>query len=186
MQILNNQQVSYCNLFIEESGNREYLPGMIFQDKVYTKKKFFSLEKKQDAVKYCKQKYLDSKGKKSYTLVEDTIGLTVWVENKFARVIGAEDPLQIIKDIDLEDLVSKMRSVGGVKIRDRRYNLKLYKQCVVGSEVCEYLTDKLELSIQQAVSLGQRLMDEKWIHHVVDEQPFKNEHLFYRFYWDEE
>ncbi|MGD1921800.1 MAG: hypothetical protein ACFCAD_24665 [Pleurocapsa sp.] len=79
-----------------------------------------------------------------------------------------------------------MRSVGGIKIRDRRHNLKVYKQCVVGSEVCEYLADSLDHSIEQAISLGQRLMNEKWIHHVADQHTFKNEHLFYRFYWDEE
>ena len=186
MQILNNQQVSYCKVSTKKMGEPEFLPGISFQDKIYIKHKFFFLEDKHDAVKYCKQKYLEERGGKSYVLVEDTIGLTVWVEDKSARILGEEDPLEIIQNIDLEDLVSKMRSVGGIKIRDRRHNLKVYKQCVVGSEVCEYLADSLELSIEQAISLGQRLMNEKWIHHVADQHTFKNEHLFYRFYWDEE
>ena len=186
MQILNNEQVNYCNAVREKLGTKEYLPGMSFQDKIYIKNNFFVLENKQEAIDYCKQKYLEARGSKSYVLVEDTIGFTVWVEDKSAKILGKEDPLEIIKNIDLEDLVSKMRSVGGIKIKDRRHNLKVYKQCIVGSDVCEYLINSLELSIEQAVSLGQRLMDEKWIHHVVDEHPFKNDRLFYRFYWDEE
>lgn len=186
MQILNNKQVSYCNVAKNNQDKLECLPGMSFQDKVYVKNKFFPLENKNDAIEYCKQKYLDSKGRTSYVLVEDTIGLTVWNEDKSAKVLGEEDPFEIIREIDLEDLVSKMRSVGGIKIRDRRYNLKVYKQCVVGSEVCQYLIDALELSVEQAIKLGQRLMDEKWIHHVADQHHFKNEHLFYRFYWDED
>lgn len=186
MQILNNQQVSYCNIARDNMGEQEYLPGISFQDKVYTKNNFFPLSNKEDAIEYCKQKYLASRGSTSYILVQDTIGLTVWCEDKSAKILGEEDPLEIIRQIDLEDLVSKMRSVGGIKIKDRRYNIKVYKQCVVGSEVCQYLTNALELSIEQAIKLGQRLVDEKWIHHVADQHDFKNEHLFYRFYWDEE
>ncbi|MGD1921799.1 MAG: hypothetical protein ACFCAD_24660 [Pleurocapsa sp.] len=80
MQILNNQQVSYCNVSTKKMGEPEFLPGISFQDKIYIKHKFFFLEDKHDAVKYCKQKYLEERGGKSYVLVEDTIGLTVWVE----------------------------------------------------------------------------------------------------------
>ena len=186
MQILSNKQVNYCNVSIEQSGETEYLPGMSFQDRIYLKEKFFPSEARQKAIDFCKNGFLEFRGSKSYVLVEDTIGFTVWTENKSAKVLGEEDPLEIINQIDLEDLVSKMRSVGGIKIKDRRHNMRIYKQCVVGSEVCNYLIDALELSTEQAITLGQRLIEEKWIHHVVDRQPFKNEHLFYRFYWDED
>ena len=186
MQILNNKQVDYCNLARQESDKQEYLPGMSFQNKLYVKEKFFSIEDKSNAMEYCKQKFLQSKGEKSYVLVEDSIGLLVWVEDKTAKIIGEVDPLDFIKEIDLEDLVSKMRGVGGIKIRDRQHKFRTYKQCVVGSEVCEYLIETLELSIEEAIKLGQRLIDEKWIHHVLDKHSFKNEHLFYRFYWDED
>ena len=49
------------------------------------------------------------------------------------------------------------------------------------------LTGKLNLglSVEQAVRLGQRLIDEKFIHHVTDDHPFINDFFFYRFYWDE-
>jgi len=186
MQILTNKQVSYCNVSTEKTGGKEYLPGISFQNKTYIKEKFFTLEDEHNAIKYCKSKYLADRGKKSYILVKDSTGLTVWMEDKTAKMLGIEDPLEIIKKIDLEDLVSQMRSVGGIKIKDRRHNLKVYKQCVVGSEVCQYLIDSLELSIEQAIYLGQRLIEEKWIHHVADQHSFKNEHLFYRFYWDED
>lgn len=185
MQILNNKQVNYCNLARQKLDKQEYLPGMSFQNKLYIKEKFFSLDDKSKAVEYCKQKFLDYKGKKSYVLVEDSVGLLVWVEEKTAKIVGETDPLDFIKEIDLEDLVAQMRSVGGIKIKDRQHHFRTYKQCIVGSEVCEYLINNLELSVEQAIGLGQRLIDEKWIHHVVDRHQFKNEPLFYRFYWDE-
>ena len=186
MQILSNQQVRYCNIQSEQSGELQYLSGMSFQGKLFSKNKLFSLEQKEQAIDYCKQQYLQSRGAKSYILVEDTIGLIVWVEDKSAKIIGQEQPEDIINNIDLEDLVSKMRSVGGIKIKDRRHNLKVYKQCFIGTEACEYLIDRLELSLEQAIKLGQKLIDEKWIHHVVDERQFDNSHFFYRFYWDED
>ena len=186
MQILTNHQVEYCNLETKIAGNIECLPGVSFQDKLFIKKKFFAPEAKAQAIEYCKQKYLAAKGSKAYILIDDITGLTVWIEDKSAIIAGDKDPLEIIKNIDLEDLVSKMRSVGGIKIKDRQYHLKSYKQCFVGNEACEYLMERLSLSVEQAISLGQRLIDEHWIHHVSDRHSFKNEALFYRFYWDEE
>ncbi len=43
----------------------------------------------------------------------------------------------------------------------------------------------LSLSTEQSIRLAQRLIDQKWIYHVVDRQNFANEFFFYRFYWDE-
>jgi hypothetical protein len=40
-------------------------------------------------------------------------------------------------------------------------------------------------TVNEALSIGQRLIDLSLAHHVVDEHPFKNEKLFYRFYRDE-
>ena len=181
MQILNERQVSYCNVVVEQ----KCLLGMSFQNKIYLKNKLYSQSNKYNAIEYCKQKYLDAKGSKSYALVENAMGFTVWGENKSAKILGQEDPLEIIHNIDLEDLVSRIRSVREIEIKDRQYNTNIYQEYILGSEVGKYLINSLELSIEQAIGLGQRLMDDKWIQHIVDRQPFANEHLSYRFYWDE-
>ncbi len=78
-----------------------------------------------------------------------------------------------------------MRHVGGIKIKDRNYKFKIYPKCFIGQEAVEWFCANLGLSTQQAIRLGQRLIDEKWIHHVLDQQNFANDFLFYRFYWDE-
>lgn len=184
MQILTHNQVSYCNVIREESGEL-YLPGISFQNKLFIKSKFFTEEQRQKAIDYCKQEFLQSKGSKSYVLVEDATGFTVWMEDKSAKVVGKQNAMDIVETINLEELVAKMRSVGGIKIKDRRHNFKVYPQCFIGKEAYQYLIETLKISSEQAMKLGQRLINEKWIHHVVDEHPFQNDHLFYRFYWDE-
>ena len=78
-----------------------------------------------------------------------------------------------------------MRNVGGIKIEDRRYKLKNYPKTFIGSEVVTWFKSELDISTEQAIRLGQRLVDEKIIHHVLDQHSFKNDLLFYRFYWDE-
>lgn len=86
---------------------------------------------------------------------------------------------------DLKQLVIQMRSAAGVSIKDRRHNLTTYRKCFVGSEAVQWLIGNLGLTLNEAVRVGQRLLKRGIIHHVVDEQDFKNDYLFYRFYADE-
>ncbi|MEM7064310.1 MAG: hypothetical protein AAF572_14235 [Cyanobacteria bacterium P01_B01_bin.77] len=86
---------------------------------------------------------------------------------------------------DLAQLVAQMRGTGGVVIKDRRYKLKIYPKCFVGSEAVQWLMLNFNLTLDDAIRIGQRMLERKIIHHVVDEQDFKNDYLFYRFYTDE-
>ncbi|MBE9070993.1 hypothetical protein IQ260_30610 [Leptolyngbya cf. ectocarpi LEGE 11479] len=86
---------------------------------------------------------------------------------------------------DLAQLVVQMRSAGGVGIKDRRYNLKIYPKCLVGSEAVQWFMVNFDLTLDDAIRVGQRMLERDIIHHVVDEQDFKNDYLFYRFYEDE-
>ena len=199
MHIVTKNLVTSCNLMHRNAGIKEYFPGISYQNKLYIKNKFFTLEQRQEALAYTKQKFLEAKTKIiCYLLVEDDTGFTIWQEDTAAILVKEKtaelkpinkqeeiidiDPIQ---EIDLETLVSQMRSVGGIKIKNRRYKLKVYSQCFIGSDAVQWIVENLKLSREQAVRLGQRLIDEKWIHHVVDQQPFRDGFFFYRFYWDE-
>ncbi len=187
MHILTNEQVKYCNLILDEFGKIIHLPGISYQNKLFIKSKFFSLEQEQEALSYGKKEFIANKGNIDYILLQDNIGYTVWAENSSAKILSInEQKLDIVKTINLEELVAQMRSIGGIIIKDRRYKLKTYPKCFVGSEAVTWMKGNLNLSVQQAVELGQRLIDENWIHHVVDEHDFQNEFFFYRFYWDED
>lgn len=92
--------------------------------------------------------------------------------------------------IDLYDetiiqLVNEMRGVDGLEIKNRNYRLKNYSLCFIGSEAVEWIQAKYDISKSEAVKLGERLIEEKIIHHVTDDHKFKSDYLFYRFYLDE-
>ena len=94
-------------------------------------------------------------------------------------------PIQFLEDINLDALVEEMRGPNGVKIQDRRYRLSVYPKCFVGSEAVAWMVCNKQLTRDSAVRLGQILVDKQIVHHVLDEQPFKDGFLFYRFYKDE-
>ena len=85
---------------------------------------------------------------------------------------------------ELNPLILQMRKPGGISIKDRRYKLKVYPKCFVGSEAVKWLMQHLGISQQEALRIGKRLLYRGVIHHVVDEQDFEDDYLFYRFYAD--
>lgn len=80
----------------------------------------------------------------------------------------------------LEELVEKFRA--NVEVKDRVYHMKTYKQCFVGKDAVKVLMKVGNISdVDEAVELGQRLLDAGEFHHVLRDHKFKNEHLFYAF-----
>ncbi len=90
-------------------------------------------------------------------------------------------------DIDLEELATRLRTA--LDIRDRKYGFpsKTYSNCFVGREaVTQLVKDGIAVDEQNAVHIGNILLNAGVFHHVVDAHPFKNEELFYRFLSDED
>ena len=83
---------------------------------------------------------------------------------------------------ELDRLVEQMLRPEGLMIRDRRFRLTWYPDCFVGSEAVDWIVKTQKATRQEAVRLGQRLVDRDVIHHVTYEHGFKDEYLFYRFY----
>jgi len=86
--------------------------------------------------------------------------------------------------IGVEELVSCMsHPASGVEVKDRKYHLKTYKKCFVGSEAVDWLVAKLNLvDREDAVSVGRELMRLQFFSHVCDDsQKFKDAYLFYKF-----
>ena len=175
MLILTADQVQYCDVVHQVEGESETLPGLAYRDKLFVKTKSFTKDNRKQAIQQCRHDFAQQEGRILFLVVEELTGFTLWREDDRVKR----------STINLEQLVAQMRNVGGVKIKDRRYNLRVYSRCFVGSEAVSWLMDNLQLSQTEAVALGQRLINEKWIHHVTDDHPFKNDDLFYRFYWDE-
>ncbi len=185
MKILDHKQVRYCNLVKRKQETIEYLPGLIFKNKLFIKDKSFPIQDKKEAQEYGKTQFLEHKGQKQYLLLEDITGFTIWTENEQVEVWEnkSKNDSSMIKDV--EKIVEKMRGDQGLEIKDRRYRFKLYKNCFVGSELVNWLIENLSISSEQAIKIGQTLIDKEIIHHVHDQHDFENKYLFYRFYIDE-
>nr|XP_055071495.1 rap guanine nucleotide exchange factor 4 isoform X2 [Misgurnus anguillicaudatus] len=72
-------------------------------------------------------------------------------------------------------------------IRDRKYHLKSYRQCCMGTELVDWLLQHTSCvhSRVQAVGMWQVLLEEGVLNHVDQEQSFQDKYLFYRFLEDE-
>ncbi|KAM4727765.1 rap guanine nucleotide exchange factor 4-like isoform 1-T1 [Anableps anableps] len=73
-------------------------------------------------------------------------------------------------------------------IRDRKYHLKTYRQCCVGTELVDWLVmqSACVLTRSHAVGMWQALLEEGVLNHVDQELGFHDKYLFYRFLDDEE
>lgn len=200
MLILDAEQVQYCQVVGTIEGQSKIESGLIYQNNVFLKAKTYSREDLQIAIKECREDYLDNEEIEVPTLIIKAENeVTLWMEDKrFKPEQGqtpnlppkqtqqlVQKPEQKSEKINLYDLIAKMRGEKGLEIKTRRYQLKLYKRCFVGSEAVDWLVDHLKISRQQSVAIGRKLIHKKVIHHVGDEHSFKDENLFYRFYEDE-
>ena len=84
----------------------------------------------------------------------------------------------------VESFYALCRSEAGFTVQDRSYRGATYPRCFVGAEAVDWMLAQGR-TINEALSIGQQLVDLSLIHHVLDEHAFKNEKLFYRFYRDE-
>lgn len=183
MLLLNADLVEYCQVMRLSGNVVETLSGVSYQEKLFTKVQEFPKDAKQEAIQEAKKLTLEHKGLLLILLLEEAEYYGIWQQNDQVKIKELKN--MPVSEIDLEELVGQMRNVGGIRIEDRRYKLKTYSRCFVGSEAVVWLMRNLKLSKQDAIRLGQRLIDAKWIHHVVDDHPFEDDYLFYRFYWDE-
>ncbi|MBI5108809.1 MAG: hypothetical protein HZA62_08665 [Rhodocyclales bacterium] len=70
--------------------------------------------------------------------------------------------------------------LGAGLVADRRYRLRKYPECLVGSDAVGWLHAHYHLRREDAVLLGDALMQAGHLHHVVKQQPFADAEFFYR------
>jgi hypothetical protein len=87
--------------------------------------------------------------------------------------------------LDLAGLLQRFRGPSGVTIQERTYHGVRFPACFIGAEAVQWLTGAAELTLNEAMTLGQRLIDLHVIHHVTNAHGFKDGYFFYRFYEDE-
>ena len=88
---------------------------------------------------------------------------------------------------NLEALTASVKRV--LDIRDRKYGLppKTYRKCFVGSEaVHTMVAEGIAGDDEDAVRIGNMMLNAGVLHHVLDAHLFENKNLFYRFISDED
>lgn len=185
MLLLEASQLKQCDVLRNVEGNLETITGVSYQDRLFVRGETFSKSQRESAIEQTKKIFLEGKGDSLIILAENDVDLVMWIEDKQLKV-APENTKDRIASLKLAHVVANMRNVGGVKIRNRTYHMKDYPYCILGSEAVRWFVHKLNISTDEAIRLGQRLIDEKWLHHVSDSHDFRDEELFYRFYWDED
>ncbi len=185
MLLLKESQIEFQDVINPDTEKPTAIIGIFYQNKIFKQLKSFPKDKLESAEKLIRQLSLDPTV--VCLLLEQTDGYTIWCHDSKLKLYTAQvDRSQDrISQIDLKALVREMRDIDGVKIKDRRYRLTIYPRCMIGSEITTWLVRKFFISETDAVKIGQRLIDEKLLHHVTDAHPFEDGFFFYRFYWDE-
>jgi hypothetical protein len=79
----------------------------------------------------------------------------------------------------LADCLALMTGRHGLKIENRTYLGSEYPNCFIGSEAAQWM-QSIGYSINEAMTVGQRLISLSIARHVTDEHAFKDAKLFYR------
>jgi Domain found in Dishevelled, Egl-10, and Pleckstrin (DEP) len=182
--LLKSQDVSYCQLVRQFGNTAEIVRGVSYNGNVFVKGNSFPVQQKQVAITEMRRKFLDPEPVIACLLVEDGEIVTIWHEDRYITKI-ATDAADIVKYFNLAQLVEEMRSKSGVKIEDRSQSFRFpYRRCFIGSEAVDWITKRLSIDRSHAVTLGQRLIDDKWLKNVSNKQPFEDGELFYQFVMD--
>lgn len=195
MLFLDHTQVQHCKL----KDKNKLISGIIYNGNVFLRVKAFPKEELEAAIKECREEYLDheERSKIATLLVKDPTSVGIWMHNSNYKPEDATVTSQAentstssntttktqtdTNRISLRQLGLEMRSEKGVEIKTRRHKLKLYQRCFLGNEAVDWIVQRVKLSRQDAVTLGQKMLEKGILHHVLDEHQFKDEGLFYRF-----
>ncbi len=182
--LLKSQDVSYCQLIRQVGAASAIVSGVSYQGNLFMRGNSYPLPQRQAAIMEMRRSYLDPEPAVACLLVEDGDVVTIWHEDSYIVKI-VETPAEIVRYVNLDEVVAKMRSPQGVKIENRAQSFRLpYKQCFIGREAVDWLSSQLAIERCDAVAIGQRLIDEKLLQNLSDRQPFVDADLFYQFRLD--
>jgi hypothetical protein len=182
--LLKSQDISYCQLIRQFGTTSEIVDGVNYQCSLFVRGNSFHHHQRQSAILEMRRNYLDPEPAIACLLVADGDIVTIWYEDRYILKI-VETTQEIVRYFNLAQLVGEMRSPQGVKIETRSQSFRLpYKKCSIGREVVDWLSSRFSIDRPDAIALGQRLIDEKWLQNLSNQKPFVDEDLFYQFYLD--
>lgn len=102
------------------------------------------------------------------------------------RVSGGRGEVPLSQDVSLAFKLKMCICDTSGLIGRRRWRFRTYQNVCVGHEVVDWMVETYGLSTRdEAVAMGQSLINARLMHHVANDHPFQDDHLFYRFFSDE-
>lgn len=126
-----------------------------------------------------------------YQTRDPSMVLSFGLDNSPLTEIGATvDPTSALfseaelyksSNIDLHKLALDLQSDTGIRMRDRRWHFKMHLNCFVGSDLTGWLLSKFKdiETREDAVELGNQLMERGMIQHVSKKHRFRDGYYFY-------
>lgn len=169
----------------EPTGKVEVVPGISYYGKTFLRGEVFPINQKKRAIEYSRQRFTEYKEKVYILLVQEQHYLTLWYENPEVTPLPArnnEDFSDFISTVDLNQLVLKMRSKGGVTLKTRRRGFRTFRECFSGPEGINWIQKHLSIARNDAIRLGERLLQEKWLFPLTNHPgSFQSSESLYRF-----
>lgn len=185
MLFLDHTQVQYCKI---QSGDQT-LSGLIYNKNLFIREKSFPKAEIEAAIKECREEYLDHEERSQIAtlLVKGRNSVGIWMQTTAKSQPSAENsqPKGNAQRISLRQLAIAMHSERGVEIKTRRHKLMLFQRCFLGNEAVDWLVNQVKISREDAIVLGQKMLDKGIFQHVANEHQFKDEPLLYRFNEDQ-
>ena len=191
MFILTSEEIEYCEAVNQSGSISDSISGLIYNNNFFIKVKHYEASEYEEAIKDCRENFLDNLEKQVPTLlIKEENSFSIWTQDdsyqpQNLRKTPANRPSPEANSV-VRKIVAKMRSQDGLSIKTRRHKLKLYRNCFVGSEAVDWMSENLKIPREKAVRFGQQLVRAKVIHHIKDEHNFEDQDLYYRFYEDED
>jgi hypothetical protein len=83
---------------------------------------------------------------------------------------------------DLQNLIDfSLRLRGGITVRERFYYMTLYTRCFVGRDAIHWIQNDQHCTEEEAVELGNRLLNVNFIRHIRHDRFLLNSQQYYRF-----
>lgn len=176
MFIITTDQVASRQAIRRHPSQIEHLSVFVYKDWLFFRGESYSYQERHSAIAHT-QRNLEA-GIMCLLIVDDHDNYIISYQDSKLELLPEE------RLPDLETIVNAIRNQSGL-IKTNRYKLRAYPRSIVGTELVDWLCDYFDCSREQAVEIGQSLIDHHWLHHTWDEHQFQDEALLYRFYQDE-
>ncbi|MDR9404642.1 MAG: hypothetical protein RI580_14515 [Halothece sp. Uz-M2-17] len=182
MFILTVDQVSPQAAIRRQNAQSKKLVAIAYRQWLFLQGESYPKEEREIAIKQAREK-LDS-GQMCLVVFDDSN--QQYVVCYFDPTLEAVDQNAPILDTneELATLVEAIHQAPNL-IKNNRYKLRVYPKSIFGTELVDWLCRHLNCSREEAVQVGQSLIDAGWLHHTWDQHNFADEAFLYRFYQDE-